>query len=196
MWFHVEVGGRRVDIYRRIPILMALDIDDAALMAAGFWRRCIFGLAGPLVNFLGALLVAWIFLGWRDGTGTTWHLIVDTARAIGVFFLAPLGVGSSAEFFSGPLQARLATAAQLGLPAVAGWWMLLNVLVGVANLFPLPALDGGVVLLSLLMAVAGARERAASVFRNWYRLAPHVASALPWAFLVMTVFHVVSFFAH
>ena len=84
---------------------------------------------------------------------------------------------------------------RLGLPAMAGWWMLLNVLVGVANLFPLPALDGGLILLSLLMALAGARERAASVFRNWYRLAPHVASALPWAFLVMTVFHIVWFFA-
>jgi membrane-associated protease RseP (regulator of RpoE activity) len=181
----IHIGRQPVEIYRRVPVMMALDVDDAALIQAGFWRRCLFGAAGPATNFLLVLLAAVGSVGLARGAALAGDFISANLRAFGVFFLAPFGVGSSADFFTGFLP----TASGAGTLAV--WWMELNALIGVANIFPLPALDGGVIMVSLLMTVARDRERAKRVFDRWYAWAPRVAAWLPWVFILLTVYHVV-----
>jgi len=189
-----ELAGQPIEIYRKIPIFMALDVDDDALIQANFWKRTIFALAGPATNFLLVFLTGWILLGATHGTGMALDFISGTFRAIAVFFLSPFGVGSSAEFFNGFLQETIVVAGASGLGSAAVWWMLLNALIGAANLIPLPALDGGLVLVSLLMRWGKDEEAEAAAFERWYQWAPRVASWLPWVFLGMTLFHVVSFF--
>ncbi|NLE75836.1 MAG: site-2 protease family protein, partial [Chloroflexi bacterium] len=184
-------GGQRVEVYRRLPILMALDVDDQALISAGFLRRTAFGLAGPLANCVLAFAVGVGFLGLGRGSALAGEFVAHSGRAMATFFLGPLGFGSAAEFFNSPLLGTLQAAQNAGLPSAAAWWMALNALVGVANLLPLPALDGGLVAVSLWMRLAGEGEPAAAVFRRWYAAAPKVAAWLPWLFVALTVVHVV-----
>ena len=189
-----ELAGQTIEIYRKIPIFMALDVDDDALIQAGFWKRTIFALAGPAINFLLVFLTGCILLGVTHGTAIALDFISGTFRAIVVFFLSPIGVGNSAEFFNGFFQETIAAAGASGLGSAAVWWMLLNALIGAANLIPLPALDGGLVLVSLMMRWGKDEEAAAATFERWYQWAPRVAAWLPWVFLGMTLFHIVSFF--
>lgn len=188
-----SIRGQRVEIYRRIPVLMALDIDDPVLIEAGFLRRSVFALAGPAANILLVLVTGWAYLGLSQGTAVTLDLLSGTYRGLATFFLAPVGVGSSADFFNGPLQQTLAASSATALGGTAALWMLLNTLIAAANLIPLPALDGGLVMVSALMAFARGKDKAVAVFDRWYKIAPKVASLMPWAFLIMTVYHVVSY---
>jgi membrane-associated protease RseP (regulator of RpoE activity) len=194
LWVRFRIGRYRVEIYRRLPMFMALDVDDDALVRAGFLRRCVFALAGPLTNVVAALVVGVLALGVSQGFQTSLAFISSSVRGMVVFFLAPLGVGSSAEFFSGPFQNVLAAVGTTGVYRFVGWWMMLNVLVGMANLIPLPALDGGLVAVSMLMAPAKTLEQRERIFNRWYQVGPRVVRWLPWVFLALMVYHIIAAF--
>ena len=191
LFVRFHLAGQTIEIFRRMPLFIALDVDNEALVQAGLWKQCAVALAGPLTNFGLALLTGWVLLG-LEGAGLALDFVAASFRGIATFLLMPFGLGNPVRFFQGPLQETLALARASGIQGVAAWWILLNAFLGVANLIPLPALDGGLVLVSILMSFRRRRDAAMAMLSRWREWAVRVVVWLPWMVIGMAGVHIIN----
>lgn len=87
------------------------------------------------------------------GFTETWGMIVAIFSALGHMFTH----GFSLNDFGGPvaMYSYTSTAAHYGLVSLVGLLAVLSVNLGVVNLLPIPALDGGKILLNIIEGVRG-----------------------------------------
>ena len=130
-----------------------VDIADADYFRQSWWKKVIVAVAGPLANVVLAVLGAIYILGPLGALGLVWGLMVMIFSAlVGLFSGAvPIGeVASLAKFFevTSPIVGS-------GTEGAMFIWILLNLVLAVTNLLPVPAMDGGNVVFAVLGGILG-----------------------------------------
>ena len=156
-----------------IPLGGYVKMDADSYKAASPLRRVGISAAGPLANFLLALVVAffaysYIGVAQKNMTipgGVTWaaaksasKVTTDTAHSVvfvGKLFTGQIGL----KDVVGPVAVAKATstAADKGYLAVVALLIAVSISIGVMNLLPLPVLDGGEIIMSSVEAATGWR---------------------------------------
>ncbi|ALV21153.1 MAG: RIP metalloprotease RseP [Carnobacterium sp.] len=87
------------------------------------------------------------------GFTATWSLIIQIISVFGSMFTK----GFSVDMFGGPVAIYATTEAvvKMGFLGVLNWLAVLSVNLGIVNLLPVPALDGGKLLLNLIEGIRG-----------------------------------------
>lgn len=87
------------------------------------------------------------------GFTQTWTLIAQIFTVLGSIFTQ----GFSVDMFGGPvaIYATTETVVESGFFGVLNWLALLSINLGIINLLPIPALDGGKLLLNMIEGVRG-----------------------------------------
>jgi regulator of sigma E protease len=142
-------------------------VDDAGakgIFDAAPLRRALVISAGPLCNLAFAFIILIpIFMAAKEvsligalslSAKTLWAIISGTAGFFAGLFSGQGGIG----LLSGPvgIAAMAGKAASVGLLTVFYFTGVLSVSLGIMNLFPLPALDGGQL---LMLAIEGIIKR-------------------------------------
>lgn len=185
-----------------LPFIAAVEVNEESLSAASLWRRIIVYVAGPVANILSALLVIFLVFGSASPVilGNLYHSV---AGGIGMLLSGQIPM---TEAIVGPVGA---VADSSEIIKEGGWvlgsvavFVLLSLGIGVFNLLPIPALDGGrvamdilvrlglpegwakkinaafLILLLALMAVLTAKELVALIGLGWTLLV--IAFILGW----------------
>ncbi len=105
----------------------------------------IIGVQASLDKSLGAKLLF--------GFTYTWTVIVQIVSALGSIFTK----GFSIDMFGGPVAIYATTEAvvKTGYIGIVNWLAVLSINLGIINLLPVPALDGGKLLLNIIEGVRG-----------------------------------------
>lgn len=105
----------------------------------------IIGVQASLDKSLGAKLLF--------GFTYTWTVIVQIVSALGSIFTK----GFSIDMFGGPVAIYATTEAvvKTGYIGIINWLAVLSINLGIINLLPVPALDGGKLLLNIIEGVRG-----------------------------------------
>ncbi|ANK64652.1 metalloprotease RseP [Loigolactobacillus backii] len=110
---------------------------------------------GKKVGVLGVAVALDTSFSAKIAYGFTqpWFIVSQTFKVIGGMFVH----GFNLNNFGGPvaMYAMTSQAAQSGLPTIINLMAYLSISVGVMNLLPISALDGGKILLNLVEAVRG-----------------------------------------
>ncbi|MDO4935498.1 MAG: site-2 protease family protein [Phascolarctobacterium sp.] len=163
--------GETLYAIRAIPLggfnrIAGMNPDDPwtedSYKAKSVWARMFTIVAGALMNFvLAAVVFAIIYFFWRN-TGffaSVWggilHMVKVTVWMLQGFWTMIFGKG--AVDLAGPLGVVMVAGdvAAHGMRAVLNFIAFLSVNLGIINLLPLPALDGGHFVLLLLEAFRG-----------------------------------------
>jgi membrane-associated protease RseP (regulator of RpoE activity) len=179
----LRLGDQIIEVFRRLPVFTSLDVGEDAWPEDGFWQRCALALGGPLTNLGLVLLTGWIVAG-LDGTVLGLRFLASSFRAIALLPSLPFGGGSPGGSFGGPIQEVLGLAQAQGFGWVGSCWMLLNALMGTANLIPFPTLDGGLLVLAVLMRFGRRGEAVTSRLGLWYERTRQAA----WLPLIVVTF--------
>jgi regulator of sigma E protease len=141
------------------------DENDLALFESSLFERAVIFFMGPLFNILFAfLLFTLVFLlGNRIGPWkamamsgeTVWNIFSGTAQ----FILELISGNGSAEGLAGPvgIAAVIGRAAESGMLNLCYITGALSMSLGIMNLLPLPALDGGHLAMILFESVSRKR---------------------------------------
>ncbi len=128
-----------------------VDFDDSGRVP--FWKMSLIAVAGPLSNFLFALIPMILILGISSGWSVTIFLVNTFLESIGLLitgavpFTALSGVVSMVSSFS-----IMATTYSHGWLLV---WLMINIGLAVTNILPVPALDGGHIMMAGFTSVLG-----------------------------------------
>lgn len=143
---------RDVDIGISWLLLGGAIVTDTQVMSLR--QRLMMYLAGPLMNLLGALVVAMIVLGPSEGWQVTGAFLDASVQAI---LLLSNGQIPIAEV-SGPIAVVEVTQRIIEIEPGLGLlfsWLLINTSLALTNILPIPALDGGQCVTALLTHRAG-----------------------------------------
>src|SRR5699024_470715 len=88
-----------------------------------------------------------------DGVTANWVIITGVLGVIGIMITSGLNINN----FGGPVAMAQMTdqVVSLGLPVIVNFLAMLSANLGVFNLLPIPALDGGKIVLNAIEAVRG-----------------------------------------
>ena len=130
------------------------------------WVKLLILSAGPVFNFLFAIIVMSLTLAIFTDQFTLSAALMDSFSMVGAYFviiwqtIADLFVGRSgaAEFVGvvGMVDV-IAEEASFGLPNLIYFMGSISINLGIMNLIPIPALDGGRIVLTLLRKLTGNR---------------------------------------
>lgn len=89
----------------------------------------------------------------RYGFSQTWSIIAQIGLVLGSMFTE----GFSVDMFGGPVAIYATTEAvvEIGFAGILNWLAVLSVNLGIINLLPIPALDGGKLLLNVIEGIRG-----------------------------------------
>lgn len=142
------------------------------------WSKILILLAGPLFNIILALIIMTLVLMLASATRMSFiDAFKDTLATIGYYFIVI--VKTICGLFNGKTQASdfsgivgivsiAAEEARYGIANLIYFMGMLSVNLGVMNLMPIPALDGGRILITLIRKLSGDRlsEKAETVLNG------------------------------
>lgn len=143
--------------YMLSALLLGGGVDFYDFEKPPFLKMTAIALAGPVFNLLAAFVVAVAYLGWSPAVDVSYGLGDSTLTAMGMVTSGEIPVLETAR-----MGTMVIEVVNTGTSRHLGWllnWMLLNVSLGLVNLFPLPALDGGQIIMSAIVTILGERFR-------------------------------------
>ncbi len=146
--FKRQLGNTEVGISL---LLMGGMVDFHDFDKPPFWKISLIALAGPVSNFLFALVPMIIVFGPAVG----WSEVMLQVN----YFLMGIGLLASGNIPLSSMTGLAGTVAVFTSLATGyhhGWllvWLILNISLAVFNIFPIPALDGGHILMSAITSV-------------------------------------------
>jgi len=138
--------------------------SDRSFSAKSWWARIIVLVSGALMNIILGFVLCLILvitspaeLGFFGTIGVawtwTWGMVAEIFNFIGMLFGGEVGI----EVLSGPIGVGEAVGemARLGMWQVGVLAAFMTVNLGIMNLLPLPALDGGRIIFTLFEGITG-----------------------------------------
>lgn len=162
-----------------IPLGAATNMEEGVLEEAPLWKQVVIYLAGPLANLLSVFVLAVFFFGLNSGLQVA-SLVISTEAA------TMLATGTEfvpVQDVSGPVGIIAFCARLIAIDPVQGLqfgFLLLSGALGLSNLLPIPALDGGEVVMNFLV-------RYARLSRAWAKRISNIS-----IFLLITLVVVIS----
>lgn len=164
------------------------EAETAEYLAAGRWRRAVIASAGSVFNIILAVFLITAALCLNGDAGLSGAFFSGLATVVEAFtgtirlIFGLLSGSGSLDSLAGPIgiAAAAGKAAYGGLPSLLYFTGFLSLSLGILNLLPLPALDGGHLVILLLESLKGG-----PLSENTYRIAG-LAGIL--FFLTLTVF--------
>lgn len=141
--------------YMISPLLLGGGVDFYDFEDPPFWKISLIALAGPVFNLLAAFFGLVIFLGWMPAVGIFIEMVDSTLIAMGMVTSGHISVIEMAK-----MGTLIVVLAENSAAFNMGWllnWLILNVSLGLCNLFPLPAVDGGQIMMAGIVALLGER---------------------------------------
>ena len=137
-------------------------VDERGFKSKSIGARILVVVAGAAMNFLcGAFTFAIIYFIWRDAGlfGSLWGGFLHMIK-VSLWMLSGLWAiitGAAPADLAGPIGVVMATGdvAARGMRALLNFFAFLSINLGLINLLPLPALDGGHFVLLILEGIRG-----------------------------------------
>ncbi len=141
-------------------------IANAAFTHISLRKKILIFLSGPLANLGCGVLSAVLLLGATKGAVVSHELTRASVEAVVSLTQGTVPVTQ----LSSPIGVVEAMARVITLDLKQGTllcWLVLHFSVGIFNLFPLPALDGGQVLMAVVASLGKLGEQLASISTKW-----------------------------
>lgn len=120
-------------------------VKDEELFKHGHWKTVLFTVAGPLTNIVLGLIPAVLAFGPSVGVQVAGELASATVQSLQMLATGQVGF----DLLVGPIGLIAITSNAVRIEPFLGTlfvWLLFSLTIGVINLAPIPALDGGVIL--------------------------------------------------
>ena len=137
--------------------------DDRAFSKASVWKRMAIVLAGPIVNIVFGLVVYYILVAsiWiqfaNPADDTVINRLTYSGKATGEFIIAILDSvktlftgGTSVDQMVGIVGISEIVVKTAGIANYINLMALISISLGITNLLPIPALDGGKILILII----------------------------------------------
>ena len=137
--------------------------DDRAFSKASVWKRMAIVLAGPIVNIVFGLVVYYILVASigiqfaNTADDTVINRLTYSGKATGEFIIAILDSvktlftgGTSVDQMVGIVGISEIVVKTAGIANYINLMALISISLGITNLLPIPALDGGKILILII----------------------------------------------
>ena len=137
--------------------------DDRAFSKASVWKRMAIVLAGPIVNIVFGLVVYYILVASigiqfaNPADDTVINRLTYSGKATGEFIIAILDSvktlftgGTSVDQMVGIVGISEIVVKTAGIANYINLMALISISLGITNLLPIPALDGGKILILII----------------------------------------------
>jgi regulator of sigma E protease len=126
-------------------------IDEESFYQASFLKKFVVASSGPLTNLALGLVTALVVFG-KTGVTISLEFVDATLKSVAMCFTGAIPL----DQLMGPIGLAEVCTKIIKIEVLMGalfTWLLLNFAVGVLNLLPIPALDGGQIVLGAVSSI-------------------------------------------
>lgn len=126
-------------------------IDDENFYQAGFLKKLVVASSGPLTNLSLGFVTALVVFG-KTGVAISLEFVDATLKSVAMCFTGAVSMNE----IVGPVGLAEVCTKIIKIEVLMGalfTWLLLNFAVGILNLLPIPALDGGQIVLGAVSSI-------------------------------------------